>query len=313
MLVYDIRKIKMIKQFISQNIGGGVKINNSHLYFYGPNYTNTVIKDTLAPAAINTANCLFGVSFDYPLEYDDNEAFFKITAELTLTTHYGVTTSVPISQTVNIRTIEETLMGWDNKNFAFPGYLLFSIPAIERMELKSATIEVLNPNPKYMYTNPTELETAREYVAVTSNLYMDNSQFGSYQGIFNADLYNSSQGILTLENPISREFSADVQPYLTALSTTWAKRIDLVSSLTRPDWKLHCLDIGGMASNMYMGVSYFITSYYFGGEIDTILSAVENIPIPIVSGQTQTVVNSNYIDESLVGDYLIFDIHTYLR
>ena len=312
MLVYDIRKIKMIKQFISQNIGGGVKINNSHLYFYGPNYTTTVIKDTSAET-LNTANCLFGVSFDYPLEYDDNEAFFKITAELTLTTYQGVTTSIPINQTVTIGTIEDTGIGEDNKNFAIPGYLLFSISAIKRIVLKSATIEVLNPNSKYMYTNPTALETGGEYVAVTSNLYMDNSQFGSYHGIFNADLYNSSQGILTLQNPISREFSADTQPYLNVLSTTWAKRTDLVSSLTRPDWKLYCLDKGGMASNMYMGVSYYISSYYFAGEIDTVLSAVENIPIPIVSGQSQIVVNSNYIDESLIGDYLIFNIHTYLR
>lgn len=302
----------MIKQFISQNIGGGVKINNSHLYFYGPDYKNTVVKDTSAET-LNTAYCLFGVSFDYPLEYDDNEVFFKITAELTITTHYGVTTSVPINQTVDIGTIEDTGIGRDNKNFAIPWYLVFPISAIEKMVLKSATIEVLNPNSKYIYTNPTELETGGEYVAVTSNLYMDNSQFGSYQGIFNANLYNSSQGILTLKNPISRDFSADIQPYLTALSTTWAKRTDLVSSLTRPDWKLYCLDQGGMASDMYMGVSYSITSYYFGGEIDTVLSAVENIPIPIVYGQTQTVVNANYIDESLIGDYLIFKIHTYLR
>lgn len=302
----------MIKQFISQNIGGGVKINNSHLYFYGPNYTTTVIKDTSAET-LNTANCLFGVSFDYPLEYDDNEAFFKITAELTLTTYHGVTTSVPINQTVTIGTIEDTGIGADNKNFAIPWYLLFSISAIERMVLKSATIEVLNPNSKYMYTNPTALETGGEYVAVTSNLYMDNSQFGTYQGIFNADLYNSSQGILTLKNPISREFSAGTQPYLTALSTTWAKRTDLVSSLTRPDWKLHCLNRGGMASNMYMGVSYYITSYDYRGEIEAVLSSVENIPIPIVSGQSQTIVNSKYIDESLIGDYLIFNIHTYLR
>lgn len=181
------------------------------------------------------------------------------------------------------------------------------------MVLKSATIEVLNPNSKYMYTNPTALETGGEYVAVTSNLYMDNSQFGTYQGIFKADLYNSSRGILTLKNPISREFSADTQPYLIALSTTWAKRTDLVSSLTRPDWKLYCLNRGDMASDMYMGISFYISSYYYVGEIDTVLSAVEDIPIPIVSGQSPIVVNANYIDESIIGDYLIFNIHTYLR
>ena len=311
MLVYDIRKIKMIKQFISQNIGGGVKINNSHLYFYGPNYTTTVIEDT-SVETLNTANCLFGVSFDYPLEYDDNEAFFNITAELTLT-YQSVEVPVPINQTVTVGTIEDTGIGGDNKNFAIPVNLLFPISAIERMVLKSATIEVLNPNSKHIYTNPTSFETSGEYVAVTSNLYMDNSQFRSYHGIFNADLYNSSQSILTLQNPISREFSADTQPYLNVLSTTWAKRTDLVSSLTRPDWKLYCVDKGGMASNMYMGVSYYISSYYFRGEIDTILSAVENIPIPIISGQSQTIVNSIYIDESLIGDYLIFNIHTYLR
>lgn len=302
----------MIKQFISQNItGGGVKINNSHLYFYGPNYTTTVIKDT-SVETLNTANYLFGVSFDYPLECDDNEAFFKITAELILT-YQNVDVSVPINQTVTVRTIEDTGIGGDNKNFAIPVYLFFPISAVKRVVLKSATIEVLNPNSKYIYTNPTSFETSGEYIAVTSNLYMDNSQFGSYYGIFNADLYNSSQGILALQNPISREFSANTQPYLNVLSTTWAKRTDLVSSLTRPVWKLYCVDKGGMASNMYMGVSYDITSYYFGGEIDTVLSAVENIPIPIVSGQTQTVVNSNYVDESLIGDYLIFNIHTYLR
>lgn len=301
----------MIKQFISQNIGGGVKINNSHLYFYGPNYTTTVIKDT-SVETLNTTNYLFGVSFDYPLEYDDNEAFFKITAKLTFI-YQNVEVSVPINQTVTIGTIEDTGIGGDNKNFAIPVNLSFPISAIEHLILKSATIEVLNPNSKYIYTNPTSFEAVGEYIAVTSNLYMDNSQFGSYHGIFNADLYNSSQGILTLQNPISREFSADTQPYLNVLSTTWAKRTDLVSSLTKPDWKLYCLDKGGMASNMYMGVSYYISSYYFGGEIDTVLSAVENIPIPIVSGQSQTVVNLNYIDETLIGDYLIFNIHTYLR
>lgn len=252
------------------------------------------------------------MSFDYPLEYDDNKAFFKITAELTLSSQNG---EVPISinKTVTIGTIEDTGIGRDNKNFAISVNSLLLISVITRIELKSATIEVLNPNSKYMYTNPTSFETGGEYVAVTSNLYMDNSQFSSYHGIFNADLYNSSQGILSLQNPISRKFSADTQPYLNVLSTTWAKRTDLVSSLTRPDWELYCLDRGGMASNMYMGVNYYITSYYFGGEIDTVLSAVENIPIPIVSGQSQTVVNSNYIDESLIGDYLIFNINTYLR
>lgn len=252
------------------------------------------------------------MSFDYPLEYDDTEAFFKITAELTIT-YQNVAVLIPINQTVTVGTIEDTGIGWDNKNFAIPVKLLFPVSTVQRMVLKSATIEVLNPNPMYTYTNPTTFETGGEYIAVTSNLYMDNTQFRSYQGIFSANLYNSSQGILALQNPISREFSADTQPYLSALSTTWAKRTDLVSSLTRPDWKLYCLNKGGMASNMYMGVSYYISSHYYGGEIDTVLSAVENIPIPIVSGQSQVVANSNYIDESIVGDYLIFNISTYLR
>ena len=220
---------------------------------------------------------------------------------------------MPINQTVTVGTIEDTGIGGDNKNFAIPVNLLLPISVIERMVLKSATIEVLNPNSKYMYTNPTALKTGGEYVAVISNLYMDNSQFGTYQGKFNADLYNSSQGILTLKNPISREFSADTQPYLTALSTTWAKRTDLVSSLTRPDYKLYCLDQGDMTSNMYMSVDYYITSYYYGGKIDTVISVIENIPIPIVCGQSQTSATTNYIDENVIGDYLIFNIHTYLR
>lgn len=299
----------MIKQFISQN-AGGVKINNSHLYFYGPDYITTVIKDTPVEP-LNIVNYLFGISFDYPLKYDDNKAFFKITAELILT-YQNVEVPMPIKQTVTVGTVEDTGIGVDNKNFAISVNLYFPISDISRMVIKSATIEVLNPNSRHMYTNPTKFETGGEYIAVTSNLYMDNTQFGTYQGIFNADLYNSSQGILTLKNPISREFSAGTQPYLTALSTTWAKRTDLVSSLTKADLKLHCLNRGGMASDLYMGINYFITSYYYGGEIDTVLGAVESIPIPIVSGQSQTLVNSNYIDESMIGDYLIFTIKTYL-
>ena len=61
----------MIKQFISQNItGGGKKINKSYFYFYGPNYTVPKITDSnIEP--LRTANYLFGVSFDYPLDYDD--------------------------------------------------------------------------------------------------------------------------------------------------------------------------------------------------------------------------------------------------
>lgn len=174
------------------------------------------------------------MSFDYPLEYDDTEAFFKITAELTIT-YMGVAVPMPINQTITVGTIEDTGIGVDNKNFAIPVNLAFPISKMQRMVLKSATIEVLNPNSKYIYTNPTAFETSGEYIAVTSNLHMDNTQFGSYQGIFIADLYNSSQGILALKNPISTEFSAVSQPYLNILSTTWAKRTDLVSSLTRPD------------------------------------------------------------------------------
>ena len=313
MLLSEIRvKNKgMIKQFIFQNRGGGKKINKSYFYFYGPNYTVPKITDSnIEP--LRTANYLFGVSFDYPLDYDDQEQYFKITVNLTFT-YSGVDTPLPVNYTVSVGTIEDTGIGFDHKNFAIPVNLLFPISSLERMTFNSATIEICNPNPKYDHIAPTGFSTSGEYIAVTSNLYMDNSQFGTYQGIFNADLYNSSRGILTLKNPISREFSAGTQPYLTALSTTWAKRTDLVSSLTRPDCKLHCLNQGGMASDMYMGVSYYITSYYYGGEIDTVLSAVENIPIPIVSGQSQTVVNTNYIDESMIGDYLIFNIHTYLR
>lgn len=83
--------------------------------------------------------------------------------------------------------------------------------------------------------------------------------------------------------------------------------------MTRPQLDLRCVDKDGMASNMYMGVSYAVTSYYFVGEIDTILSAVEQIRIPIITGQTAVSGASNYIDESLVGDYLIYNINTYLQ
>lgn len=68
-----------------------------------------------------------------------------------------------------------------------------------------------------------------------------------------------------------------------------------------------------MASDEYMGVSYSVLSYYFGGEIDTILSAVEQIGIPIITGQTEVNGATNYIDEGLVGDYLIYNINTYLQ
>lgn len=301
----------MIKQFIFQNRGGGKKINKSYFYFYGPNYIIPKITDSnIEP--LRTANYLFGVSFDYPLDYDDQEQYFKITVNLTFT-YLGVDTSLPINHTVSVGTIEDTGIGSDNKNFAIPVYLSFPISALERMTFNSATIEICNPNPKYDYIAPTEFSVSGEYIAVNTNLYMDNSQFGSYQGIFKANLYNSSAEIVVVNNPMTLEFSANSNPYISKLQTNWAKRADLVSSLTRSQFDLKCVDKGGMAPDMRMGVSYAVLSYYFGGEIDTILSAVEQIAIPIIAWQNISSGSSNYIDESLVGDYLIYDINTYLQ
>ena len=301
----------MIKQFIFQNRGGGKKINKSYFYFYGPNYIVPKITDSNIET-LRTANYLFGVSFDYPLDYDDQEQYFKITVNLTLT-HLGVDTPIPVNYTVSVRTVEDTGIGFDHKNFAIPVYLSFPISSLEHMMFNSATIEICNPNPKYDYIAPTDLSVEGEYVAVNTNLYMDISQFGSYQGMFKADLYNSSVGILVVNNPMTLEFNADSNPYINKLQTNWAKRADLVSSMTRPQLDLKCVDKDGMASNMYMGVSYIVTSYYFEGEIDTILSAVEQIKIPIITGQTAVNEASNYIDERLVGDYLTYDIKTYLQ
>lgn len=325
MLLSEIRvKNKgMIKQFIFQNRGGrGKKINRSYFYFYGPNYTIPKFADSRIDT-LRTADYLFGVSFDYPLDYDDQQQYFKITVNLTLT-HSGVNTLLPVTvndtllpvtvnYTVSVGTLEDTGIGFDHKNFAIPVNLSLPISSLERMTFNSATIEICNPNPKYDYIAPTKFSTSGEYIAVNTNLYMDNSQFGSYQGVFRADLYNSSAGILVVNHPMDLEFSAYSKPYTSKLQTNWAKRVDLFSSMTRPQFDLRCVDGDGMASNMYMGVNYSVGSYYFGGEIDTILSAVERIKIPIITGQTAVNGASNYIDESLVGDYLIYNINTYLQ
>lgn len=301
----------MIKQFIFQNSGGGKKINNSYFYFYGPNYIVPKITDSnIEP--LRTFDYLFGVSFDYPLDYDDQEQYFKITVNLTFT-YLGVDSPLSINYTASVGTTKDTGIGFDHKNFAIPMRLLFPISAVSRMTFNSATIEICNPNPKYDYIAPTYFSVSGEYIAVNTNLYMDISQFGSYQGIFKADLYNSSTGILVVNNPMTLEFNANSNPYISKLQTNWAKRADLVSSMTRPKLDLICVDKDGMASNMYMGVNYWVTSYYFAGEIDTILSAVEQIRIPIITGQTAVNGDTNYIDENLVGDYLIYNINTYLQ
>lgn len=225
----------------------------------------------------------------------------------------GVDTPIPVNYTVSVETMEDTGIGFDHKNFAIPVNLAFPISSIERMTFNSATIEICNPNPKYDYIAPTGFSTSGEYIAVNTNLYMDISQFGSYQGIFKADLYNSSVGILVVNNPMTLKFNANSNPYIRKLQTNWAKRVDLVSSMTRPQLDLICVDKDGMASNMYMAVDYTVLSYYFAGEIDTILSAVELIRIPIITGQTGVNGALNYIDESLVGDYLIYNINTHLK
>lgn len=225
----------------------------------------------------------------------------------------GVDIPIPINYTVSVGTIEDTGIGFDHKNFAIPVYLSFPISSLEHMMFNSATIEICNPNPKYDYIAPTDFSVLGEYIAVNTNLYMDNSQFGSYRGIFKADLYNSDKGILLVNNPMTLEFIANSNPYISKLQTNWAKRADLVSSMTRPQLDLRCVDEDGMVSNMYMGVNYSVLSYYFEGEIDTILSAVEQIRIPIITGQTAVNGDTNYIDENLVGSYLIYNINTYLQ
>lgn len=130
-----------------------------------------------------------------------------------------VITPLPINYTVSVRTIEDTGIGFDHKNFAIPVNLSFPISSVERITFNSATIEICNPNPKYDYIAPTKFSTSGEYIAVNTNLYMDNSQFGSYQGIFKADLYNSSAGILVVNNPMTLEFNANSNPYTSKLQT----------------------------------------------------------------------------------------------
>nr|DAS25715.1 MAG TPA: hypothetical protein [Caudoviricetes sp.] len=130
----------------------------------------------------------------------------------------GVETPLPINYTVSVRTIEDTGIGFDHKNFAIPVNLLFPISSIERMTFNSATIEICNPNPKYDYIAPIK-SSIGEYIAVNTNLYMDISQFGSYQGMFKADLYNSSEGILVVNNPMTLEFNANSNPYISKLQT----------------------------------------------------------------------------------------------
>ena len=211
----------MIKQFIFQNRGRGKKTNKSYFYFYGPNYIIPKITDSnIEP--LRTTNCLFGVSFDYPLDYDDQEQYFKITVNLTFT-YLGVDTPLPVNDTINytvsVGTIEDTGIGSDNRNFAIPVNLSFPISSLKRMTFNSATIEICNPNPEYDYIAPTELSVSGEYIAVNTNLYMDNSQLGSYQGIFKADLYNSSTGILVVNNPMTLEFNANSDPYISKLQT----------------------------------------------------------------------------------------------
>lgn len=219
----------------------------------------------------------------------------------------------PVNYTVSVGTIEDTGIGFDHKNFAIPVNLPFPISSLESMTFNSATIEICNPNPKYDYIAPTEFSSSGEYIAVNTNLFMDISQFGSYQGVFKADLFNSSTGILVINNPMTLEFSANSNPYISKLQTNWAKRVDLVSSMIRPQFVLRCVDKDGMASNMFMGISYAVLSCYFVEEKDTILSAVEQIIIPIKTGETSVNGASNYMDESLVGDYLIYNINTYLQ
>ena len=131
----------------------------------------------------------------------------------------GVDTPIPVNYTVSMGTIEDTGIGFDHKNFAIPVYLPSPIYLFEYMTFNSATIEICNPNPKYDYIAPTEFSTIGEYIAVNTNLYMDNSQFGSYQGIFKADLYNSSVGILVVNNPMTLEFNANSNPYTSKLQT----------------------------------------------------------------------------------------------
>lgn len=301
----------MIKQFIFQNGGGGKKINKSYFYFHGPDYIVPKITDSNIDP-LRTYDYLFGVSFDYPLDYDDQKQYFKITANLTFTC-MGADAPLSVSFTVSAKTIQDTGIGFDQKNFAIPANLWFPVSSVTRITFNSATIEICNPNPKYDYIAPTEFSVSGEYIAVTTNLYMDISQFRNYQGIFKADLYNSCKGILVIDNPMTLAFSAYSNQYISKLQTNWAKRADLISSMTRPHLNLICVDKGRMISSIFMGVSYTVLSYYFVEEIDTILSAVDQIEIPIITGQTLVNGDTNYIDESLVGGYLIYNINTYLQ
>lgn len=295
----------MIKQFISQNINRTKLVNNAKLYYYGPDFKNSNNK--------NTTSALFGVSFDYGLEYDENtENYFTIefTVEYAIAT--GSTSLIntkQVSYTVNIQDpLDYGINDGNNTDFVFPVDLGNDVLTIKYIKsISNVSLTIAKPSLKYTYVTPTELSTNSKYINVLQGIQIDRTMAGNYKGTVKITLEDSSAQESICEHQNEFDFYSD--PYSDQYTSTFILRSKITGSAAI---KPYIQIIGGNEEgvNDQCRWSTYISSYYMkypDYSVETILeeSAIYSKPLPS-TGINAEINGSKYIEESNLGEFIYY-------
>lgn len=299
----------MIKQFISQNINRTKLVNNAKLYYYGPDFKNSNNNE-------NTTSALFGVSFDYGLEFDeDTENYFTIEFTVDYAIGAGSSSSFnrikQVSYTVNIQDpLDYGINDGNNTDFVFPVDLGTDVLDVEHIRrISNVSLTIAKPSLRYTYVTPTELSTNSKYINVLQGIQIDGTMAGNYKGTVKITLDDSSAQESICEHQNEFDFYSD--PHSDQYTSTFILRSKITGSAAIVP---HIQITGGNEKgvNDQCRWSTYISSYYMkypDYSVEAIFeeSAIYSKPLPS-TGKRAWISGSKCIEESNLGEFIYYHV-----
>lgn len=299
----------MSRLFISQNTTNKI-INTAKIYYYGPRFKKNG-NDT------NTSALLFGVSFDYEIEPNNEEEYFSISfvaqfsvrpgSATNFSVRPGSATKTIITQTVTNREVLDYGIG-NGKDFVFQVDLGNAHTKINYIKntIDNVYLTIANPNSKYTYIKPTEISTNSPYINILQEIYVDSSYANDYQCSLIVSLDDSSaQQSFCSQNCSVNSAS---EPYVTVCTNDFIERSAIAgSSATIPSCEL--TSEGGswntLRCNFVFGIKNISRIYPNQNSEFVLEDTVSIASLPSLLSST-TIQGTNYIEGAITGDYLYF-------
>lgn len=227
----------MNRLFISQNVTNK-KTVKSYLHYYGP-YTD--YKETIVPNKV-----LIGISFDSPINYNDQEKFCHLTFTFNYATGSSSTpmlNSTSVDLDISIGTLEDnpalpdSVVG-KNTHFVFSVSVVQGGSKLDPLlwvtDPTNVKLNMYAPEQNVIYVAPTTFTIDDKILPVLSQLDIDVvSIFGDkWSATYRYGLLNSSTGDLLAS--YQSDIDSVMTPYYESLCLKLCDKEKFLSSLIRP-------------------------------------------------------------------------------